>query len=67
MKTEENTAFLSLVITLEDMGEVKELLGVLDCIEGDVPPFLNRLYHRCKDITGVPMSGRYHGTISRTR
>jgi len=66
MKLKTEKVFVALRIHLNEIEEVKELLGILDCIEGEVPPFLNNLYRVCKEITGVPMSGLYRGTIVRS-
>ena len=66
METKVNTEFTSFDITLDSMDEVKELLGILDSTR-NTPVFINNLHHRLKEIAGVPMSGLYSGTISRSR
>jgi len=57
MNLETEMTFAFLKISLCSIEEVKELQGILAQVEYN--SFSHKLYKKCEEITGVPMSGLY--------
>ena len=64
MKTVIDTTFEALTLKFETTEEVQELQAILFHVKTNNANIL-KIYNTCKSITKVPMSGLYHGNITR--